>query len=1360
MAGDRGARLRGALDLVDELFDLPEAEREAVLAGVEPELRAEAKKLLAGDARSSRLLGRAAVGVLRAAVRDLGAAHVVADRFEIEALAGAGGMGVVYRALDRATGDRVALKLLACADGDHPGRFVREGRTLAELEHPNIVRYVAHGLSPEGLYLAMEWLEGETLAARLATRGLSIAESVDVVRKAADALRSAHARGIVHRDLKPSNLFLVGGRVDQLKILDFGIARDTFRASGATESGAVMGTPGYMAPEQARGDRGVDGRADVFALGCVLYECLTGEPAFVGRHPVAVLAKILVEEPPRPSSVRDGIAPELDALVARMLNKLPQGRPPDAASLARELASIREAVATEGRAPLARRAPAITTGEQRLVSIVFAPAGLEAGPSAGRSRLAQELAAFGAQPAFLADGSVLVVLAGTSAATDIASRAARCALALRDRLLVPDLVVVTGRTVLEGRQPVGEVMERALRLAAPRDREREPGPARPNGGDVRLDDVTAALLDASFEVSTDTGGYVLHGERESTGAVRTLLGKPTPLVGREREMAALVGVFEECANEPTARAFLVTGPAGIGKSRLRHEFLRTLRARSLAARVWLARADPMSHGSPFGLLAEAVRRAAGVHAGEPPETVREKLAARVLRSVGAPEAQRVAEFLGELVGAPFSGEDSVMLRAARGDAVLMGDQIRRAWEDFVQAEARRQPIVIVLEDLHWGDLPTVRAIDGALRALGEAPVMVLALARPEVHDVFPGLWHERALTELRLSGLSRKASERLVREALGEGVERDEVARITQRADGNAFYLEELIRAVAEGKGGELPETVLAMMQGRLAALDPEQRRVLRAGSLFGDAFAVEGARALLGGEGSTERLALDLEELTRKELVTARPWGRFSGQRDYAFRHALVREAAYASLTAEDRALGHKLAGEWLEKAGEQDALVLAEHYERGAVRDKAAQYYGRAAEHALEGNDYAAAIRHADRAVGCGVGGSALGGLFMLQAVAHRWGGTIEGTERCALLAAEAFEQGEAGWFEAMGWSIWASSRLGSTERIATLLERLGSTLPAEGAAGASVIALCRAGCQMVSVGDFEAAARLQRLAEERAASCPPEPLYLAHLSRLRGFVAGIVLGDLGESVAHTAAAAAAFERAGEARSACQERINEGNGYVQLGCYREARAVLEQARAVAERMAIPPMRAFSAHNLGVVLARLGEVQEGRALEERAAHEFEALGDKSLASASASFLARILLESGDVDGAAAAAGRAIALGEKHPVACALASTVSALVHLARRDVAEGLSAARRANGLLDDIGSIEDGEVLTRLAYAEALRATGVEGEAREALCKAKELVLSRAGRIKDESLRASFLKVPENARALELDARAWSES
>src|SRR5262249_2846313 len=156
---------------------------------------------------------------------------------------------------------------------------------------------------------------------------------------------------------------------------------------------------------------------------------------------------------------------------------------------------------------------------------------------------------------------------------------------------------------------------------------------------------------------------------------------------------------------------------------------------------------------------------------------------------------------------------------------------------FLRAECAARPVLVVLEDVHWSDPGTVEILGGALSALRDVPWMVLALGRPEVHDVFPLLWAERDIVEMRLPPLSPLAGERLVRAVLGPSVDDATVLRLVELSDGHAFYLEELIRSVAEGRAATLPETVVAMVDARLDALEPEARLVLRAASVFGETF-------------------------------------------------------------------------------------------------------------------------------------------------------------------------------------------------------------------------------------------------------------------------------------------------------------------------------------------------------------------------------------------------------------------------------------------------------------------------------------------------------------------------------------------
>ncbi len=308
-----------------------------------------------------------------------------ADRFEALRAAHSGGMGTVFRARDRVSGAEVALKVLFGQGAQDVERFTREATILAGLGHPGIVRYVAHGMARSGEhYLAMEWLEGEDLSARLARRGLTMGESLSLVRRAAEALAAAHQRGLVHRDLKPSNLFLVRGDVEGVKIVDFGIARLGLDAARVTRTGVLLGTPGYMAPEQIQGPPVHDPRADVFALGCVLFECLTGRAAFEGSTAASVLAKILLQEMPRTRALRPEVPAAVDQLTARMMARDPEERPRDGAAVAAAIAALGDlAKLPGGAAPPVdpRRAPgptpsdattSLTMSEARLVSVVLA----------------------------------------------------------------------------------------------------------------------------------------------------------------------------------------------------------------------------------------------------------------------------------------------------------------------------------------------------------------------------------------------------------------------------------------------------------------------------------------------------------------------------------------------------------------------------------------------------------------------------------------------------------------------------------------------------------------------------------------------------------------------------------------------------------------------------------------------------------------------------------------------------------------------------------------------------------------------------------------------------------------------------
>ena len=262
---------------------------------------------------------------------------VLEGRFQVGDLAGKGGAGVVYRGVDRATGAAVAIKA-AHSDGAD-ARFEREVETLSALRHPAIVTYLRHGVFEGEPYLVMEWLDGEDLGTRLKSGSLTLDQAVGVARQVAVALAAAHEKGIVHRDVKPSNVFLVDREVERVKLLDFGLARPAGLAT-LTTTGILVGTPSYMAPEQARGATDLDARVDVYGLGALLFHCASGRAPFVADTIDQVIARILGDTAPRLRALVPEVSPELDALVARMLAKDPARRPMDGRAVHAALVGI------------------------------------------------------------------------------------------------------------------------------------------------------------------------------------------------------------------------------------------------------------------------------------------------------------------------------------------------------------------------------------------------------------------------------------------------------------------------------------------------------------------------------------------------------------------------------------------------------------------------------------------------------------------------------------------------------------------------------------------------------------------------------------------------------------------------------------------------------------------------------------------------------------------------------------------------------------------------------------------------------------------------------------------------------------
>lgn len=1278
----------------------------------------------------------------------------IVERYQVQSLAGSGGMGKVYRALDEESGNQVAIKVLSLDASKYSRRFLREAKVMAELRHENIVGYVDYGQTDRGApFIVMEWVNGEDLRQRMNRKKLELQEAVDIIAGVGEALHFAHRHGVIHRDLKPSNLMLVDNRIEHLKLLDFGIAR--WRGPTVekmTRTGISIGTPGYMAPEQSRGDADIDGRADLYALGCVIYECLVGHRPFHGEDVVAVLARTAFDEPPRVSEKRTDISAEFDDLLADMMASNVERRPANGTILAHRARAIetatRPSVDETG-------AVGLTTSEKELLSILLIEGGgaLEDSPD---GLLADALHRAGGQAQLLENGTNVVIFRSENgAASDLVLRATRCALTLRSMRPESKMSLATGQGEVSGRRSLAKTIQSAATLLRTAEFSTE-GQARPLS--IRLDQTTTRLLDGRFDVrrraqDMPADGTDLRGEQRNAGPrLRT-----TRTVGRKAEIAQISNLFHHCLREQRPQAMLITGEPGIGKSHLSGRVLASLQSETPNLQIWSARAEALAKGSAFQLLRQLLHQAVGITPDDDVATRREKLVQTTSKYIEGSDALRVAEFLGELCEAPFvASEARVQLRSARGNAVLMGDQMRLAWEEFVAAVSRRCPVVLVLEDLHWGDLPTIRLMDGALRRVVHGQWMLIGIARPEVELVFPSLWADHNCTVLPLGNLDDDACRQLSHSILGHAAKEEQLQRMIRLSGGNAFYLEELTRAYQFSQGEQVPDTVLALAQARLRTLAPLPRQLLRAGSIFSGSFSLGGLRKLLGEEVTPQDIEPALRALVAAELLieSVDPLATQAGAtQQYSFRSVLMREAAYSTLTDTDRELGHRLAARWLHETGSRDALLLAKHFELGLEHEKATEWYALAARQALEGNDLTAAISLAERGIAIGAKRRTLGLLHGSIARALLWTGENGRSSEHSTLALENLKIGSREWAQAAGDGVTALGRCGAFSDIVNLGAELVAASQGIGMTGALASAMARSSSRLFLAGRYQDAEVLFReLPTDTSNLANSDPVVDGHLLSAQAN-RYLCEGDPGHYLTLSEKSASAFDASGDRRSAAITRVNVGFAYAELGDYRNAEAILRAVLDVAIEMELDAIGSLARNNLGRVLLALGELDEAWDLELIAIESFTMQGDDRMANGSRVYLSKIHQRKGSLESAFKEAKEALQGTSTVATVRMQAHSQLASVLLEMGQPEEALVAAKEAMGILQSLGQVEEGESFVRLMLVEAeLQCMHLE-KAQEALKQAYESLRRRVEQIDDPNWRLSFLEqVQDNARIVQL--------
>jgi len=913
---------------------------------------------------------------------------------------GGGGMGVVYKGFDLKLERLVALKFLypnLAASERAKKRFMAEARAASALDHPNIGTIHEIDESPDGsLFIVMAYYPGETLRQRLDRRPLSIEDALEVAIQTARGLSKAHQHGIVHRDVKPANIILTEEGV--AKIVDFGLAKVV--DVHLTDAGTLVGTPSYMSPEQALG-LPVDHRADIWALGVLLYEMLTGRTPFEGNSREEILRLASHVEPP-PMTLPSGGLEALEAVVKRALAKTAHERYQTMAEVLEELERVRAGVPAQSLmqtmdAPRVRPSPkrpsSYGTGERRQLTFLccdladFSAAGeidpedLQELLSAYQKACEDVVRPLEGLLAHVVEDRVTVHFGFPHAHEDDAKRAvsagrnllqaishlSQSVPALKGRPLEGRVGIHTG-VVVTGTDDSGAVVGPATRLSSLVSECAEPG-------EILVTEDTYRLIRSHY-MCEPRGTRTLRGVKDPVVMYRVVgesladsislspVTDLTELVGRRAEVELLLDRWAK-AKEGMGQVVMLSGEPGIGKSRLGH-VLKGRLAEEPHFRLE-CHGSPQHVNSPLHPVTSLLSRAVDLRTEMAGEEKLERLRA-FLQNLDASSGEDLAVFA-SLLSIPLPADSP----APHVSPQKWKQKTLAALLKIILASASRKPVLLWVEDLHWIDPTTQELLGLVIDQAPTAALLALLTFRPE----FLPPWGNRAhLTQVTLTRLSREEAEGLVkRVAGGKTLPREIVTQILATADGVPLFVEELTKNVLESglltESGErfelrgnlaslaIPATLQGSLMARLDRLGTA-KDVAQWGAALGREFHYEWLEAVSPyGEGVLEK---ELTRLVKAELLFQK--GVLPEAR-YTFKHALVKDAAYQSLLKATRQQIHeriaRVLTERFPETAEAQPELLAHHFTEAGLAEPAADAWTRAAQRAFQGSNHVETIAQA---------------------------------------------------------------------------------------------------------------------------------------------------------------------------------------------------------------------------------------------------------------------------------------------------------------------------------------------------------------------------------------------------------------
>lgn len=949
---------------------------------------------------------------------EVGAGPIFVGKYEILDKLGQGGMGAVFKAKDTKLNRFVALKFLSRELTGHPEfkqRFTQEAQAASATEHQNICTiYEIDETAAGQIYIGMALYQGETVRDKIQRGPLPVEEALDIITQLAQGLSQAHRRAIIHRDIKPANIMVTSEGV--VKILDFGLAKLS-GLSDLTKAYQVVGTVIYMSPEQARGED-VDHRTDLWSVGVVFYQMLTGRLPFKGDRAETYIHSLLNDQPVPPSAFRDDIPEEAEDIILKCLAKSPQSRYDSAEGFLADLAKLKSA--------LARRAAQMAIGqesgpertretERRLATVMFAEIlgyaemlrslDVEDAPqviSRCLAMLSSSCTQYGGKVDKLAENVMMVVFGVPRSVEDAPKKAINAGIEMRESLarfnhdeglknpLGIRIGIHTGMVIAGPLGPgdtheysiMGEPVELALQLK---------DAASP--GEITVGALTYRHTKNEFDYQELKP--LAQKERKEFISVYRLLSSVakvyrTPFGSERMIFSEMVGRYGELdklkllvlkAINGEGSIVSVIGEAGIGKSRLIAEL--TQQDEMKRVNFLLGRALSFGQNLSFHPLIDILKSWSGITDEDTALNSSQKLE-RAIRDVHPEGVVEVYPFIATLMGIKLSGAHAERIEAVVGES--LEKLIMKSLRELLVHAAAVRPMVFAIEDLHWADLSSIELLGSLYRLAENNRILFINVFRPDYEETGERLLktirtrYAKLASEIYLEPLDGSQCETLVSNLLHTTDLPDHImGLIAKQAEGNPFFIEEVARSfiddgVVEKKNGHfyitdkidsvvIPETIHDVIMARVDKLDEQTKSLLKIASVIGRYFFYS---ILAAVAQSIREIDDKLEYLKEIQLIRER---RFRAELEYLFKHALARESIYSSILLKTRkslhlSIARAIEGVFGDRLNEFYGM-LALHYSLGEDLEKAEEFLIKAGEEALKAAASSEAIHYYQEAL-----------------------------------------------------------------------------------------------------------------------------------------------------------------------------------------------------------------------------------------------------------------------------------------------------------------------------------------------------------------------------------------------------------